>query len=191
MRVITAIDFEYTGSSPGFNSLPWQIGLITVRDGKVCPGESFSSLLRVPPEQPFNPYTPGRWASIREEISAAPALPELWPQLQPWLQGRALLAHHVPTERSLLQQSFPFHHFGPWLDSLTLARVAYPRQRSYKLEDLSDALRLTAKLQAACPGRQAHDALYDALACAYLLQEILAAPGWRDSSLEALCALKA
>ncbi len=190
MQDITAIDFEHTGSCPGHLNLPWQIGLVSLRGGRVCPQESFSSLLRIPPDQPFNPYTPGRWASLREEIAVAPSLTALWPQLQPWLQGKILLAHQVPTERNLLRQSFPFHHFGPWLDSLTLARIAYPRQNSHKLEDLCDILGISAALQSVCPGRAAHDALYDAFACAYLLQEILTAPGWRNCGLEALCALK-
>jgi len=191
MQEIVAIDFETTGSSPGYNNTPWQIGMVLLRDGKVCPEEQFSSLLKVPEDQPFNPYTPGRWAGLRKELAVAPALPELWPILEKWFAGRMLLAHNVPVERGLLRTIFPLHHFGPWLDSLVLARMAFPGQVSYKLEDLCANLDLSETLSELCGDSAPHDALYDAMACASLLQKILQEPSWRQAGLEQLSKLKA
>ncbi|MFA6930286.1 MAG: 3'-5' exonuclease [Lentisphaeria bacterium] len=191
MQEIVAIDFESTGSSPGFNNTPWQIGMVLLRNGKLCPDCHYSSLLKVPEEQPFNPYTPGRWAALRKELAQAPSLLELWPVLQTWFSGRILLAHNVPVERNLLKQSFPFHHFGPWLDTLVLARLAFPGQITYKLEDLTANLGLSDSMASLCPDSMAHDALYDALACGKLLQLILTEPTWRQASLESLSTLKA
>ena len=191
MREIVAIDFESTGSSPGYQNTPWQIGLVLLRDGRLCPERQFSSLLRVPEEQPFNLYTPGRWASLRKELAQAPTLPELWPTLQSWFTGRALLAHNVPVERSLLRAFFPFHQFAPWLDSLVLARLAFPGQISYKLADLCANLGLSGSLTELCPDSSPHDALYDAMACGCLLQLILQEPSWREAGIEQLASLKA
>lgn len=187
---IVILDFESTGSSQGQPNLPWQLGAVHFSGGKVCPEQSFSIFLRVPPEHPFNPYTPGRWASLRDKLAAAPSLPELWPQLQPWLLGHPLGAHHAPTEKGLLQQAFPFHHFGPWVDTLTLARIAYPGLSSFQLEDLLSEFAIDRLAAAACPQLQAHDALFDAVACGYLLQFLLNQPSWQNTSLESLCGAK-
>ncbi|NMA42882.1 MAG: hypothetical protein GX946_05815 [Oligosphaeraceae bacterium] len=189
MRDIVAIDFEYTGSSLGYINRPWQVGLALLQKGRLCPGHSFSSLLQVPADQPFNQYAPGRWASIREELAQAPDIGRLWSEMAPWLQGKVLLAHNVPVERAMLEQCFPCHHFGPWLDSLVLARMAFPAQISYKLEDLCANLGLQEELEQLCPGRGPHDALYDAMASAKLLEFILSEPSWREAGLDRLCAL--
>ena len=188
---IVILDFESTGSSPGKPNLPWQLGAVCFSGGKVQPDHGFAVYLRVPDDHPFNPYTPGRWASLRDELAAAPSLPELWPQLQPWLLGHPLGAHHAPTERCLLQQAFPLHHFGPWIDTLTLARIAYPGLSSFQLEDLLSEFGIDRKVAEVCPDRQPHDAFFDAVACGFLLQFLLSRPSWQDTSLEKLYAAKA
>ena len=184
-----ALDFECTGPAPGFQNTPWQIGIVRVTQGHVDMSRSFSSLLRVPPEQPFNPYTPGRWAQLRPELAAAPTPQELWPCLREFLCGVPLVAHNTPTERTFLTQLFPLQPFGPWLDTLPLARRAFPRQRDYKLENLIPNLGLAAVVAERCPGGAPHDALYDAVACASLLELVVNAPGWQNISTELLITL--
>ncbi len=183
---IVAIDFETTGVVPGFPEEPWQIGLAFVQAGHLAPGYRLASPLRIESGRPFNAYAPGRHASLRNELAAAPSLPELWPQLAPWLQGRPLLAHNAAVEKKMLAQAFPLHHFGPWIDTLALARQAFPKAKSHKLEDLLDTLCLTAKVEAVCPGLQPHDALFDAVGAGLLLESLLALPRWRDLSLDHL-----
>ncbi len=183
---ILFLDFETTGSVRGHDNLPWQLGAIRMLGLEPRPSEAFSLLLRVPETHPFNPYAPGRWASIRERLSAAPTFVQLWPQLAPWLTGRALVAHHAPTERSILRHYFPLHPFGPWLDTLTMARCAYPCLESHKLEDLIPELGLGRSLERLAPGLQPHDAFYDACASAVLFRHILMQPGWHHATIEAL-----
>jgi DNA polymerase-3 subunit epsilon len=180
---IVAIDFETTGVVPGFPEEPWQIGLAFVQAGCLAPDYRFASPLRVESGRPFNAYVPGRHASLRDELAAAPSLPELWPQLIPWLQGRPLLAHNAAVEKKMLAQAFPLHSFGPWIDTLVLARQAFPKARSHKLEDLLETLHLTARVEAICPGMQPHDALYDAAGAAILLEYLLSLPRWHDLAL--------
>ena len=57
----TVIDFEGTGSVKGYPDEPWQIGLVQIRNGKLCPETNLESLLQVG-ERPFNRYAPGRHA---------------------------------------------------------------------------------------------------------------------------------
>lgn len=184
-----AIDFETTGGVAGYLSVPWQIGVVSVRNGRVDLAESFNSYLRVPREQPFNPYTPGRWGQLRDVLDESPTIQELWPTLRQYLQGRPLVAHNVPTERGVLAREFPFQEFGPWIDTLALARRAYPAQRDFKLENLIPNLGMQPLLESRCPGLAAHDALYDAVACATLLESLLNAPGWNSLALEQLVQL--
>lgn len=182
--VLVAIDFETTGSVPGWPVEPWQVGLVELRCG-VPTSQRFESLLRVG-DRPFNPHAPGRHAVLRERLAAAPSLPDLWPDLSRWVVGRPLVAHNVGTERSLLRAAAPLHRLGPWVDTLRLVRRMYPRLASAALEDVVAALGLGDALDAACPGREPHDALFDAVACGLLLGHFLSLPGWGGVTVQAL-----
>ena len=173
-----AIDFETTGSVPGFPNEPWQVGAVRVGpDGAFEPGGAAESLLRVGAGRPFNKWAPGRHGKLRAEIAAAPSLAEFWPRLAPSLGG-AVAAHNCGTERSILAAAAPLHPPEAWIDTLALARRAWPSAPSHALQDLVQALGLQPRLQALCPGRAPHDALYDAFACALLLLKLLSAPAW-------------
>ena len=74
--------------------------------------------------------------------------------------------------------------------TLALARRAWPAAPSHALEDLVPALGLLPRLQALLPGREPHDALYDAVACALLLLHLLDQPGWGSLSPAELAAVR-
>lgn len=185
---LTVIDFETTGAVAGYPVEPWQVGAVRVRGGRVCAAETFESLLRVG-ERPFNPRAPGRHALLRAELAAAPAPDVLWPELEGWVVGSPLVAHNVGTERGVLARMAPLHRFGPWVDTLALTRRAFPGLASKALDDVTAALGLAGRVRELCPGRSAHDALYDAVACAVLLEHLLALPGWERVTVEALAGI--
>jgi len=188
---ITVIDFETTGTVRGFPAEPWQIGLVALEQGRVVPQSCFSSLLRVDATRPFNRYAPGRYAQLRHQIAAAPGLAELWPELRLRLEARVLAAHSVATEKKCLGEAFPLHPLGPWIDTLTLVRIAYPGSDCHTLERVLDGFSLSVAVAQICPGLAPHDALYDAVACAAVLQFLLDLPTWRDVSLNSLVNAKA
>lgn len=101
-------------------------------------------------------------------------------------QQRPMLAHNCATEKKCLRDQLPMEKWGPWLDSLTLSRAAWPDLASHKLEELLLRLELMDKLQNTFPDREAHDALFDAYGSALLLTHLLDQPGWADSSLKLL-----
>lgn len=181
----TALDFETTGHVKGFPNEAWQIGLVRMCGPEIVPGTAFESLLHVAEDRPFNPAAPGRHARLRDKIAAAPPAAELWPQLAPELEGRVLVAHNIATERNILVRLAPMHRFA-WVDTLRLARLAYPALESKALGDLAGGLGLADALDRHCPGREPHDALYDATACALFLAHLLAQPEWADLPLRAL-----
>lgn len=174
--VFTAIDFETTGSVPGWPNEPWQIGMCEVSPSGG--GRRLSAWLHVSRERPFNRYAPGRHAQLRDELDAAPPLPAIWDAVSPWLRGRPLVAHNIGTERSILRAAAPLERLGPWVDTLRLARRQLPTLPSYALEDVIAALGLSKTVRAMCPGLAPHDALFDAVACGVLLRHFLDQPGW-------------
>ena len=184
--VITVLDFETTGAVRGWPVEPWQVGMVRLRHGCVVAEERCESLLRVSADRPFNPHTPGRHARLRTQLAQAPDLPSLWPELAPWVSGVPLVAHNIGTERSLLERAAPLHRFGPWIDTLRLTRQAYPQLPSGALEDVVAALKLQSRLEALMAGRAPHDALYDAFACALVLEHFLALPGWGEVAIQSL-----
>lgn len=185
--VAAAIDFETTGSLPGFLNEPWQIGIAAIQDGKIS-DQLFDSLINVG-DRPFNRYAPGRHAQLRAKIAVAPTFEQLWPVVSGQLAGRVLVAHNVGTERSVLASASPLHVLGPWIDTLVLARLAWPALPSYALGDVITALGLTATVTDRCPGRAPHDACYDAVACAVLLLHLLNQTQWRSMTAADLVAL--
>ena len=185
----TVVDFESTGAVRGHADEPWQVGLVELQAGRVT-GRHHETYLRIAAGRPFNPYAPGRHAEIRDVLAAAPAPAELWPAWRPWVAGRPLVAHNVGTERKFLRRAAPLHEFGPWIDTLKLARRVRPDLAGHALADVCRALGLAARLRELCPGRDWHDALFDAFASALVLEHCLALPGWEDVGLEALAALR-
>ncbi len=166
--VAVALDFETTGSVPGFPNEPWQIGIVPVGPRGVASGGAFSSYLRIDVSRPFSLRAPGRWASIREELANAPTLYGLWDDVASRLSGVPIVAHNASTERTILRSLAPVTPFGPWIDTLELSRRAYPGMESYALGDVIRELGLQPEVDAASGGGEWHDALYDAFAAAVL-----------------------
>ncbi|HEY5621649.1 MAG TPA: 3'-5' exonuclease [Pontiella sp.] len=186
---ITVLDYESTGTLRGFPNEPWQLGMVSLKNGRVHPDSLFESLLCVDINRPFNPHAPGRHALRREEIATAPTPQELWPSVMKRLTRFPLCAHNTATEKKFVRAMAPMHRFGPWIDTLKTARRALPGCASYALEDLIVLLDLKPKIEAVCPGREAHDALYDAVAAAVLLEHLLEQPGWEHITVGELAGL--
>lgn len=186
---ITVLDYETTGTLRGFPNEPWQIGMVTLKHGKIDPESLFESFLRVDINRPFNPHAPGRHSQLREEIAAAPPPHDLWPRIMPRITQYPLCAHNIATEKKITRAMAPMHRFGIWIDTLRIARKVWPGCPSYALEDLVIMLDLKERIDSICPGREAHDALYDAAASAALIEHLLAQPEWHNVTIYELASL--
>ena len=186
---ITVLDYETTGAISGYANEPWQIGMVSLKGGKVEPDSMLESLLRVDANRPFNPHAPGRHALLRDEIAEAPTPQELWPKIEPRLVGLPLCAHNVATEKKCTRAIAPMHQSGPWIDTLRIARKVWPGCSSYALDDLIVLLDLKSNVDVLCPGKEAHDALYDAVASALLLQHLFEQPGWENVTVGELASM--
>ena len=99
-------------------------------------------------------------------------MPELWPTFKAMLGGRWVVAHGAATEKRFLR-AFPFHGFGPWVDTLKLSRAIDPDLPSHTLGDLVVHYGLLKGLVDAIPGFRWHDAYCDAVASLVLLRHFI------------------
>lgn len=148
-----AIDFETTARNAfGDGGEPWQLGAALVRGGAIA--ETAEWFFGTPETPDFEPMM------------------EQWESLHAFLAGRRLVAHNIACERTILVRAAPLENWGPWTDTLKLARKRYPGLPSYALGELCSALDCVPDL----PGRTWHDGLFDAVACANLALKLGIAP---------------
>lgn len=178
----TAIDFESAGASRGKTDSPVQIGLASwsVETGH---HDAFVSYL----------YTdqPVQWSARKvhgigpAQLADAPSLISLWPELKRRLAGAVVVAHGKGTEKRFLR-AFPGHGFGPWIDTLLLARAAWPDLTDHSLGALCETLGLANDVRSHVPKKSWHDALFDAVASLVLLEHLINALSLEDHPVQCL-----
>ena len=157
-----AIDFETTGCEAGQRNEPWQLGAALVAGGEIVEMREwfFRTRERFRPETP-----PATFPASEADTSLLDAdFLEQWESLAGFLVGRRLVAHNIACERTLLNRLAPLTPWGPWTDTLKVAKARYPHRDSYRLGDLCAALGCVPLIA----GRTWHDGLFDAVACARL-----------------------
>jgi DNA polymerase-3 subunit epsilon len=165
----TAIDFESAGAARGVADSPVQVGLAS---WSVAGGHCGTFVSYLWTDQPV------LWSARKvhgigpEDLKDAPALLSLWPELKSRLAGAVVVAHGKGTEKRFMR-AFPGHGFGPWIDTLLLARAAWPELPDHSLGALCGQKNLTEKVRAIVPGKSWHDALFDAAASLVLLEHLV------------------
>lgn len=178
----TAIDFESAGAARGMTDSPVQVGLASW-SAETGHCDAFVSYLFT--DQPV------QWSARKvhgigpEQLADAPSLLSLWPELKKRLSGAVVVAHGKGTEKRFLR-AFPGHGFGPWIDTLLLARAAWPHLTDHSLGALCESRGLTAAAKAIVPGKSWHDALFDAAASLVLLEHLVDALSLADHPVECL-----
>ena len=172
-----AIDFESAGAAPGQTDHVVQIGLAC------CTGLDFSAV------ETYRTYVkPGAevaWTASRVHgidagmVDTSPAFGSLWPEVKTRMANRVVVAHGAATEKRHLR-AFPLHGFGPWVDTLVLARKVWPLAPSHRLGELVGGLGKAEELRKLCPDLHWHDALFDAFGALVLLKAIIDRAGLWD-----------
>ncbi len=150
-----AIDFETTGFDGCGTNEPWQLGAALVRDGEIVETREWYFDVEGAPER----------AHESDALGTPQSSFETW---SPFLVGRRLVAHNIACERTILTKVAPFTKWGPWVDTLRLAKARYPGLPSYRLGDVCGMLGCVPQMD----GRTWHDGLYDAIACAELAMRL-------------------
>ncbi|MFM7182380.1 MAG: exonuclease domain-containing protein [Verrucomicrobiales bacterium] len=172
-----AIDFESAGAAPGQTDQVVQIGLAT------CTGLDFSSVETY--RSYVKPESEVAWTASRVHgidmrmVEASPSFRSLWPEVRERMTNRVVVAHGAATEKRHLR-AFPLHGFGPWVDTLVLARKVWPLAPSHRLGELIGGLGKAEELRKFCLGLHWHDALFDAFGALVLLKAIIDRAGLWD-----------
>ena len=151
----TAIDFETTGYESGSTNEPWQLGIVHVRDFEIVAKREFFFDVEGAPAR----------AHEADALGTLQSSFEIW---APELMGRRLVAHNIACERTILTRVAPLTKWGPWVDTLKLAKAKYPNLPGYTLGELCEMFGLVPQFD----GRTWHDGLYDAIACANLAMKL-------------------
>ena len=176
-----AIDFESAGSAPGRTDAPVQIAIAHLLGAAIT--ESLCSYVRTE-----NPVT---WAARKVHgitdsmIRDAPGFMDLWPRIKSDMEGCWIVAHGAATEKRFLRV-FPFHSFGPWVDTLDLARAVYPSLSSHALGAVIKSLGLEDAPEIRAEGFRWHDARCDAVASLVLLRHLISVCGLADTEVDVL-----
>ncbi len=179
---IAAIDFESAGTAPGETDLPVQVGIVRV-NSLFAGEELFTSYIAC--ERPV------RWSAAKvhgittDMLREAPHFSDLWGELRRLLSGCVVVGHNPATEQRFLA-AFPGHGFGPWLDTLALARKALPTLPDHALGTVCNALGLTEQISALVPSKTWHDALYDAAGSLALLRALVRGLNMEHATLRGL-----
>ncbi|MBT8037859.1 MAG: 3'-5' exonuclease [Verrucomicrobiae bacterium] len=168
-HTFAAIDFESAGAQRGMTDVPVQIGMATWSQ-KSGHADPFVSFIRA--DRPITWSAQKVHGISSDDLSEAPALMTLWPHIKGRLSNRIAVAHGHGTEKRYLR-AFPAHGFGPWVDTLQLARAAWPELQSHALGDVCESFQLTGKITQLIAKKTWHDALYDATASLVVLEHLI------------------
>jgi DNA polymerase III subunit epsilon len=162
---LTAIDFESIFCNEARTTIPTQIGTAQAQGKEIIPSSFYTKDLKTVTTPNF------------------PQLLDLWPQLEPQLRGRYLIAHGRGIEKRFLS-TFPLHRFGPWVDTLQLSRKLLPELPSHQLSEVIIHLGLLSQLITLFPRFRWHDALSDAIAALLLFKTLINQFNLGETSIE-------
>lgn len=152
----TAFDFETTGLNPATDRII-ELGAVKFRGSDIV-GE-YQAL--VDPEIPLESGASEITGITAQMIAGQPKVREVLPQFLDFLGDSILVAHNAGFDiaflRSALQTTDLEPVKNPLIDTQILAQKAYPRQKSYSLQNMVEFLGL--------PPNNAHRALDDAVMC--------------------------
>ena len=159
-----AIDFE---TANVHRSSACSLGLAIVQNGVVSIQKSWKIQ---PAPLYFDPFNSRINGMTENDVIDAPTFADLWQEVRPLLDGRTVVAHNASFDISVLQRTLEWYGLVcPDIQTLCTYRLsqrAFPRMGCHRLNIVCDAMDIPV---------QHHDALSDALACASVLNKLLAA----------------
>jgi DNA polymerase-3 subunit epsilon len=183
-----AIDFEGTGADPGQSDEAVQVGIAVLAPGREEPENFFRSFVQA--ESRVTRAAASVHRITDRDIENAPPLTLLWPEIKSRLSGAVVIAHGAGTEKRFLR-AFPMHGFGPWIDTLALARAVLPVLDEHSLASVAAEVGVVDAIRSLCPGLDWHDALFDAVASLLVAQHIISRFGLQDLAVAQINSLDA
>lgn len=167
----TAIDFETANAS---RSSACSLGLVQVRAGVI----TNEHVWLIDPQQRFDGMNIAIHGITPSMVQGKPTFSELWPTLEPLLQGEVVVAHNASFDMSVLRycldgssNSYPDFQY---LCTYLLGKKMLQQLSSHRLNVVSQHFGISLKH---------HDALDDARASASILLKLMESDGHSDPLL--------
>ncbi len=155
------VDLETTGHSPQKGDRIIQIAIVFVRNRQVI--DRYTTFLN--PNQSIPPFISQLTSITDQDVEGAPTFEEVAADIAVMLEDTVFVAHNIAFDLSFLRYEWERCNVTPWegktIDTVELAKIAFPSAMSYRLQDLAEQLHL--------PLQNAHRADDDAYATAHLL----------------------
>ena len=96
-----AIDFQYRKTA----DYPCSVGMVKVRDGKEV--DRFHSFINIAdaPSEGYKAYSEERNGISTEQTLSSPTFPEIFPQIESFIEELPLIAHYAQTERTVFDKA--------------------------------------------------------------------------------------
>ncbi|MCR6110690.1 ATP-dependent DNA helicase DinG [Bacillus sp. A301a_S52] len=164
MTRFVVLDVETTGVAFSKGDRIIQLAYAVVENGEIT--ENYATYLN--PDRAIPPFIKTLTNITDEHVVHAPTFATIAPALLQALEGAYFVAHNVEFDLNFINDELihagynPFQ--GPLLDTVELARIAFPTEDSFRLSELSERFDMTHTTP--------HRADSDANATALLLMEI-------------------
>lgn len=136
MKSFVAFDVETTGLSAEDNDII-EIGLVRFEKGKLA--KEYSSLIR--PSRKINDYVVNMTGITNEMVADAPCFHEIAQEILQFIGDRFIVGHNIQFDLGMLNAALMKNGFSPvenpHIDTLDLASLLMPTERSYKLGHLA------------------------------------------------------
>ncbi|MNM40773.1 General stress protein 16U [compost metagenome] len=165
----TAIDFETANAG---RSSACALGLVQVKEGQIIAEHNWL----IDPQSPFDGRNIAIHGITPSMVRGKPTFVELWPTLEPLLQGQIVVAHNASFDMSVIRYcldeagtSYPSFQY---LCTYLLGKKMLKELPSHKLDTISRHFGISLKH---------HDALDDARAAAGILLKLMEREGHADA----------
>ena len=152
------LDIETTGLNPAIDSII-EIAMLKIKRGLIV--DEFSTLIN--PGIKIPEMITELTGINNDDILGQPSLAEVMPDILLFIGERQIVAHNASFDSSFLRSYLK--EDNRWLDSITLAQIAFPKLKSYSLNNICDDLSII--------NENPHRAIGDARATAKLFMKCI------------------
>jgi len=127
---ICILDVETTGFNPESEDII-EVAIVRMDGPDII--DEFSTFVK--PMKPISHFITELTSITNEDVSSAPSIEEIAPQIRAFIGDAPILAHNASFDRSFIEVvcgELP----GPWLDSVEITRIAFPHLRAHNQDAL-------------------------------------------------------
>lgn len=168
---LVALDLEGSGAQDRDDEAILEIAIVPIAGGQPDIAGAYSTLINPGRKIPRRPWiSPGLTSDL---LASAPNPADVQPELARRVNGQVVVGHNVGVDWRLLHRRHPAITPMALVDTLRLARHLKIGAKN-RLSALTDQLEITSQVETLAAGSQPHRALWDTVATAVLLPELIA-----------------